>query len=77
MTKVIPADNILFASEMVGAVKSIDPETGHYFDDTRRYIDGSTILTAGDKKKIFELNALKVYPRLANQIQKQGIAAGA
>src|SRR6202049_767231 len=77
MTKVIPSDNILFASEMVGAVKGIDPETGHYFDDTRRYIDGSTILGAADKKKIFETNALKVYPRLAKQIQKQGIAASA
>src|ERR1700719_4320969 len=74
MTKVIPADNILFASEMVGAVKGIDPETGHYFDDTRRYIDRSTILSASDKKKIFESNAMKVYPRLAKQIQKQGIA---
>src|SRR6266852_1959149 len=69
MTKVIPSDNILFASEMVGAVKGIDPETGHYFDDTRRYIDGSTILSGEDRKKIFETNALKVYPRLAKQIQ--------
>ena len=77
LTKVIPADNILFASEMVGAVKGIDPETGHYYDDTRRYIDNSTILSAGEKKKIFESNALKVYPRLAQQIQKQGIAAHA
>jgi len=34
------ADNILFASEMVGAVKGIDPETGHYFDDTKRYVTG-------------------------------------
>ena len=77
LTKVIPADNILFASEMVGAVKGIDPETGHYFDDTRRYVDNSMILSAEDKKKIFESNALKVYPRLAKQIQKQGIAAHA
>ena len=42
---VIPIDNILFASEMVGAVRGIDPETGHYFDDTKRYIDGSKKLT--------------------------------
>ena len=35
-----------------------------------RYIDASTILSAADKKKIFESNALKVYPRLARQIQK-------
>ena len=39
MAKVIPVDNILFASEMLGAVKGIDPETGHYYDDTKRYID--------------------------------------
>ncbi len=39
LTKVIPIDNILFASEMVGAVKSIDPETGYYFDDTKRYVE--------------------------------------
>ena len=24
---------------MVGAVRGIDPETGHYFDDTKRYLD--------------------------------------
>ena len=39
LTKVIPVDNILFASEMVGAVKGIDPRTGHHYDDTKRYID--------------------------------------
>ena len=36
---VIDVDNILFGSEMVGAVRGIDPQTGHYFDDTRRYVD--------------------------------------
>ena len=61
---VIPADNILFASEMVGAVRGIDPETGHYFDDTRRYIDDSK-LSEEDKKKIFEDNTRKVYSRLS------------
>jgi 4-oxalmesaconate hydratase len=60
---VIPPENILFASETVGAVRSIDPETGFYFDDTRRYIDASTI--ANDAKaRIFEGNARKVYSRL-------------
>ena len=39
LTEVVPVDNILFASEMVGAVKGIDPRTGHYFDDTKRYVD--------------------------------------
>jgi len=62
LLKVIPADNILFASEMVGAVRGIDPETGHYYDDTKRYIDNSS-LSAADKEKIFSRNARRVYTR--------------
>lgn len=65
LTKVIPADNILFASEIVGAVRGIDPETGHYYDDTKRYIDKVDWLSAADKKKIFSGNVRKVYPRFA------------
>jgi len=65
LLKVIPADNILFASEMVGAVRGIDPETGHYYDDTKRYIDGAAGLQAADRDKIFFANAARVYPRLA------------
>jgi 4-oxalmesaconate hydratase len=64
LTEVIPVDNILFASEMIGAVQGIDPETGHYFDDTKRYIDQVKTLSAADQTKIFEGNARKVYPRL-------------
>ena len=63
LLKVIPVDNILFASEMVGAVRGIDPETGHYYDDTKRYIEDSKSLSAADRTKIFEANARKVYPR--------------
>ena len=59
----MPADNILFASEMVGAVRGIDPATGHYYDDTRRYIDNADIDDAA-RAKIFEGNARCVYPRL-------------
>jgi 4-oxalmesaconate hydratase len=65
LTRVIPADNILFASEMVGAVRGIDPESGHYYDDTKRYLDAVTWLTAADKDKIFSGNVRKVYPRFA------------
>ena len=63
LLKVIPADNILFAAEVVGAVRGIDPETGNYYDDTKRYIDAIDWVSAADKKKIFEDNARKVYPR--------------
>jgi 4-oxalmesaconate hydratase len=63
LLKVIPADNILFASEMVGAVRGVDPETGHYYDDTKRYIDSIEWLPAADREKIYHRNVSKVYPR--------------
>jgi len=64
LAKVIPIDNILFASEMVGAVRGIDPETNHYYHDTRRYIDHVAAVSDEDRRKIFEGNARKVYGRL-------------
>jgi 4-oxalmesaconate hydratase len=60
---VIGADNILFGSEMIGAVRGIDPRTGHYFDDTRRYVDALG-LAPGDRQKVYEDNARRVFPRL-------------
>jgi 4-oxalmesaconate hydratase len=74
LVKVIPADNILFASEMIGAVKGIDPETGHYFDDTKRYIDQVGALTEEDRGKIYEGNARRVYPRLDALLTRRGHA---
>jgi 4-oxalmesaconate hydratase len=63
LTRVVPVDNILFASEMLGAVRGVDPETGHPFDDTRRYIEAAS-LGDEERRKIFEGNARKVFPRL-------------
>ncbi|MET7747817.1 amidohydrolase family protein [Micromonospora sp. NPDC005367] len=60
---VIGVDNILFGSEMVGAVRGIDPQTGHHFDDTLRYVDALR-LAPGDREKVLERNARRVYPRL-------------
>jgi 4-oxalmesaconate hydratase len=68
LTRVVPIDNILFGSEMVGAVRGIDPETGQYFDDTKRYLDALRSINEADKRKIFETNARRVYPRIANRI---------
>ena len=70
LAKVIPVENILFASEMVGAVRGIDPETGHAYDDTKRYVE-QLALPAGDKEKIYERNARTVYARLPAQLAKQ------
>jgi 4-oxalmesaconate hydratase len=72
LARVIPADNILFASEMVGAVKGIDPVTGHYYDDTKRYVDQVKGLSEQDRYKIFEGNARRVYPRLDKLLAKRG-----
>ncbi len=64
LLKVIPAKNILFGSEMIGAVRGIDPETGHYFDDTKRYIDECTQVSDEDKAAIFQGNIQEVFSRL-------------
>ena len=69
--RVIDVDNILFGSEMVGAVRGIDSETGYYFDDTKRYIDALSIPDA-DKRKVFEGNARRVFPRLDAILVGQG-----
>ena len=63
LLRVIPTDNILFASEMIGAVRGIDAQTGHHYDDTRRYVDAAE-LGNEDRHKIFEANVRRVYPRL-------------
>jgi 4-oxalmesaconate hydratase len=72
LTKVIPIENILFASEMLGAVRGVDPQTGYNFDDTRRYIDQVTWLTDEDRQKIFEGNARRVYRRLNAHLANDG-----
>ncbi len=65
--KVIPIDNILFASEMVGAVRGIDPETGNYYDDTKRYVEALR-LSDEDRRKVFEGNARRLYSRLKTKL---------
>ncbi len=67
LVEVIDNKNILFGSEMIGAVRGIDPTTGHYFDDTKRYIDAAKI-SDGEKHSIFELNTRKVFPRLDKEL---------
>jgi len=71
LCKVVPLDNILFGSEMVGAVRGIDPRSGHYYDDTKRYIDALP-LAAADRERLFSANAQRVYPRLAARLAAVG-----
>ena len=57
---------------MVGAVRGIDPETGQFFDDTKRYVDALN-LSDVDLAKIYEGNARRVYPRLDSLLKKRGL----
>ena len=73
LCKVVPLENILFGSEMVGAVRGIDPRTGQYYDDTKRYIDALP-LSGQDRDRLFSQNALRVYPRLGARLAAAGSA---
>jgi 4-oxalmesaconate hydratase len=57
---------------MIGAVRGIDPETGFPYDDTKRYIEASTILRAEDKRRVYEGNARRVFPRLDVALKAKG-----
>lgn len=71
LTEVIPVKNVLFASEMIGAVRGVDPRTGHNFDDTKRYIEAAD-LSAEERYQIYEGNARQVYPRMDAILKSQG-----
>ena len=72
LNTVIPVKNVLFASEMIGAVRGVDPQTGHYYDDTKRYIEASKILSSDDRFQIYEGNARRVFPRLDAALKSKG-----
>jgi len=64
---------ILFGSEMIGAVRGIDSQTDHHFDNTRRYIDALG-LTPAARASVDELNARRIYPRLGALIKEPAVA---
>jgi 4-oxalmesaconate hydratase len=67
LARVIPLENVLFASEMLGAVRGVNPETGSGWDDTKRYVDALD-LPEEARRQIFEENARRVYPRLDTRL---------
>jgi 4-oxalmesaconate hydratase len=69
LTEVVPHRNILFGSEMIGAVKGIDPRTGHHYDDTKRYVTATPHLCEAHRHDVFCNNALHVYPGLKYRCQ--------
>jgi 4-oxalmesaconate hydratase len=72
LAEVLDNKNILFGSEMVGAVRGIDPRTGHYFDDTKRYVDALDI-SDEERAAIFSGNTRKVFPRLDAKLKARGL----
>ena len=71
LRRVVPARNILFASEMLGAVRGADPETGVAWDDTRAYVDAAGF-PDDERVLVFEQNARRVYPRLDARLRRSG-----
>jgi 4-oxalmesaconate hydratase len=71
LLEVVPEDNVLFASEMLGAVRGADPGTGIEWDDTRQYVDAAG-LTDQQRRKVFEGNARRVYPLLDAKLRAEG-----
>ncbi|MGH1489800.1 MAG: amidohydrolase family protein [Acidimicrobiales bacterium] len=66
---VVPSTNILFASEMVGAVRGIDPDSGNHYDDTKIYLDAASI-PDDERRAIYDDNIRRVYPRLAPELDR-------
>jgi 4-oxalmesaconate hydratase len=71
LTRVVPSTNILFSSEMLGAVRGADPATGIAWDDTKQYVDAAG-LSSEDLIAVYETNARRVYPALDRRLKGQG-----
>jgi 4-oxalmesaconate hydratase len=63
LVNTVPPSNVLFASEMIGAVRSKNPDSGRYYDDTRFLLE-STALSPQDLDRISHQNAFEVFGRL-------------
>ena len=55
-----------------GRRRGIDPTTGQYFDDTKRYVDALPI-SAEQRHAIYEGNARRVFPRLDAMLKARGL----
>jgi 4-oxalmesaconate hydratase len=58
---------------MIGAVRGIDPETGHYYDDTKRYVLATPNLSDAQRYQVFEGNARRVFPRMDAALKQKGL----
>lgn len=71
LLEVVDPANVLFGSEMLGAVRGVNPDSGSGWDDTRRYVD-SLDLDDEVRRAVYEGNVRRVYPRLDLRLRAQG-----
>ena len=57
------SERVLYASEMFGTAKAVDPATGRTYDDTVPMVKAISWLSDEDRWKIFEGNARRLYTR--------------
>jgi 4-oxalmesaconate hydratase len=69
----MPEENVLYASEMIGAVRGRNPDTGKWFDDTKYLLDQLDDVSDSHRAKILGENALRVYPRLRRVLEARGL----
>ena len=77
LVKVVGVDNIVFASEMLGGVNAVDPHTGRSFDDNKPCLDAMPWLADDGRRKIFEENVKRAYPRVGPILERRLKAPGA
>jgi 4-oxalmesaconate hydratase len=70
LIKRVGVDNILFATEMFGAINAIDPKTGRNFEDIVPIFQSIDWLSDDERYKITEGNARKVYSRVDFEAEK-------
>ena len=71
LIEVVGTENVLFGSEMLGAVRGVNPDTGSGWDDTRLYVE-SLGLDEQAREALYEGNARRVYPRLDLRLRDAG-----
>jgi 4-oxalmesaconate hydratase len=64
LLKMIGVDHCLFGTDRPANGDTIDPKTGHAFNDIKWYIEQIPWLTDEDRYKLFEGNARKLFSHL-------------
>ena len=72
LTQVIPVKNILFASEMIGAVRGIDPRPAIPTTTPGATSRRPRNLSADERHHVYEGNARRVFPRLDAALKAKG-----